>query len=115
MHQLAALQPDLLSRLDDSSNSVRVAACVALHSLLRSCLAAPGGMADSDAACLASSLLIHVEDPDAEVAAAAGAVLAQLMAASPGAVGPLVHASAGSPHAHAEVWASILSACGHQS
>lgn len=96
--QLAALQPELLRRLDDSSNRVRVAACGTLQPWLHSMLtAASGGLTDAGAASLASTLLIHLDDPDAEVAGTVCTVLEQLAAARPAAVRPLAQAAAAQP------------------
>lgn len=90
-------QPDLLARLDDSSNAVRVATCSALQAWL-ACLLAPAGgspsLADANASALASSMLIHVDDADAEVAEAVGRTLCTLASARPAVVRPLALAAA---------------------
>lgn len=112
--QLAALQPALLARLDDSTNRVRVAACSVLGSWLASLLAPAmpaGGLGESDAAALASSMLIHLDDPDDEVAQAVCGVLCQLATAAPGAVRPLAQAAA-AQHLRASLLDQVLAACG---
>lgn len=116
--RLAALRPDLLRRLDDSSNRVRVAACGALQALLAAAQAAGeagsssggGGLADGDAASLAATLLIHLDDPDAEVAGAVCAALEQLAAARPAVVHPLVQAAAAQPERQ-PLLARVMAAC----
>ena len=111
--QLAAVQPDLMRRLDDSSNRVRVAACTALQAWLRGVLAAGGGggLADAVASSLASTLLIHADDADDDVAAAACALLEQLGTARPSAVRPLAEAAAAGP-ARRAMLARVVAACG---
>ncbi|KAI3431621.1 hypothetical protein D9Q98_004670 [Chlorella vulgaris] len=107
--QVAALQGELLKRLDDSNNHVRVAACAALRPWLLSVLA-QGGPTDAGATSLTSTLLIHVDDPDASVAEAACTVLEQLAAARPNAVKPLAEAVAGQHLRHAYM-DRVLAAC----
>lgn len=113
--RLSALRPDLLRRLDDSSNRVRVAACGALQAWLAAAQAAGdagGGMlADADAAGLAATLLIHLDDPDSEVAEAVCAALEQLAAVRPGAVRPLAQAAAAQPERR-PLLARVVAACG---
>ena len=112
--QLAALHPELLKRLDDSSNRVRVAACTALQHWLRATAAAApqqGGLPDSEASALASSLLIHVGDPAGEVAGAVCRLMEQLAALSPGTIRPLAAAAAGA-HARGDLLQRVLAACG---
>ena len=106
--QLAALQPDLLKRLDDSSNRVRVAACAALQPWV---LAAAEGLPEGNAAALASSLLLHMDDPDDDVAEAVCAVLEQLAAARPAMVRPLAQAAA-AQHTRRSLLDRVLAACG---
>lgn len=113
--QLAALQPELMRRLDDSSNRVRIAACGALQAWLASLQAAAasssqGGLADADASSLASSMLIHLDDGDDEVAGAASAVLEQLAALRPGTVRPLAEAAVAQP-ARQPLLKRVLAAC----
>ena len=106
--RLAALQPDLLKRLDDSSNRVRVAACSALQPWV---LAAGRGLAEGDAAALASSLLLHMDDPDDDVAEAVCAVLERLAPARPATVRPLAQAAA-VQHTRHPLSNRVLAACG---
>lgn len=115
--QLAALQPELMRRLDDSSNRVRVAACGALQAWVAGLQAAAasgrsgeGGLADAAASSLASSMLIHLDDGDDEVAAAACAVLEQLAALRPGSVRPLAEAAVAQP-ARQPLLERVLAAC----
>ncbi|KAL4440146.1 hypothetical protein ABPG75_003147 [Micractinium tetrahymenae] len=112
--QLAALQPGLLPRLDDSSNAARVAACAALQAWL-ACLVAPAGgapgLAEADASALASSMLIHLEDPDAEVAEAVARTLAMLASARPAAVRALVQAAAAAQRRRPDLLGQVLAAC----
>lgn len=106
-----------MRRLDDSSNRVRVAACGALQAWLSSLQAAAagggsgeGGLADADASSLASSMLIHLDDGDDEVAGAACAVLEQLAALQPGTVRPLAEAAVAQP-ARQPLLQRVLAAC----
>ncbi|PRW39200.1 dynein assembly factor axonemal [Chlorella sorokiniana] len=115
--QLAALQPELMRRLDDSSNRVRIAACGALQAWLSSLAVAAasgrsgeGGLADADAFSLASSMLIHLDDGDDEVACAACAVLEQVAVVRPGTVRPLAEAAVAQP-AREPLLQRVLAAC----
>lgn len=109
VQRLLPLQPELLGRLDDSSNRVRIAAAAALRPWLHAVLAEPGALPVADASGLANSLLIHLQDPDKEVAAAVAPVLEHLALARPS-VRPLVEAVAGQPQQHSWL-AGILAGC----
>jgi dynein assembly factor 5 len=106
--QLAALQPDLLKRLDDSSNRVRVAACASLQPWV---LAVAADLPEGNAAALARSLLLHMDDPDNDVPEAVCAVLEQLAAARPPTIRPLVEAAA-VQHSRHLLWNRVVAACG---
>lgn len=112
--QLAALQPDLLARLDDSSNAVRAAACTALQAWLACMLAPAGGisLAEADASALASSMLIHLDDADVEVAEAVGRTLCTLASARPTAVRSLARAAvAVQQQQRPDLLSRVLAAC----
>lgn len=74
---------ELLKRVDDSNNQVRIAACGALESFARSLDAS---YCDTNSGYLAAGLLIHMDDGDTAVAEAAAAAMEALAAAKPGAV-----------------------------
>ncbi|KAF8068179.1 Dnaaf5 [Scenedesmus sp. PABB004] len=75
-----ALYPELLKRLDDSANKVRVAACASLVAFVR---AAGPGYCATNAGYLAAGVVIHMDDGDALVAEAACQVLEALAATHP--------------------------------
>ena len=113
--QLAALQAGQLLRLDDSSTHVRVGACAALGAWLPCALGeAAGRRADADAASLASTLLLHMDDPDDAVAEAACAAMLRLAALRPGAVRPVAETAAGQrrqSQEHDALVVRVLTAC----
>ena len=86
--QLAGIQRELLRRLDDSSNAVRIAACAALRSYLPLMAAAPPPLPQEAPAQLATVLLVHMDDQDPAVQeAACGALEALAASRVPGAAG----------------------------
>mgnify|MGYP005990183045 CR=1 FL=1 len=73
------LYPELLKRLDDSSDKVRICACAALQAMPAAC--APGAMRGGPTEYTLDALLIHMDDTDTamqQAAAAAAGVFAQL-------------------------------------
>jgi len=73
------LYPELLKRLDDSSDKVRICACAALEAMPAAC--APGAMRGGPTEYTLDALLIHMDDTDEgmqRAAAAAAAAYAQL-------------------------------------
>jgi dynein assembly factor 5 len=82
--QLRSVYPELLKRLDDSSNGVRVAACGALRAFVG---AAGAGYCATNAGYLAAGVVIHMDDSDPGVAEAACGVLEALAGTHPGVVG----------------------------
>ncbi|KAL4438712.1 hypothetical protein ABPG77_006316 [Micractinium sp. CCAP 211/92] len=109
-----AVQPDLLARLDDSSDAVRVAASATLLAWL-ACLLAPAGsgpsLAKADVLALASSMLIHMDDADAEVADAVSGTLCTLASAQPAAVCPLALAATAVHWQRPDLLGKVLAAC----
>ncbi|GAB4823764.1 hypothetical protein N2152v2_010810 [Parachlorella kessleri] len=103
-----ALQ-ELKKRLDDSSNAIRIAACATLATYLSYCL--PAAQLDSSGiAQLASSLLLHMDDPDPAVQEAACAVLVVVAQAAPAIVKELA-SSAARVHRSRAFLDRVLSAC----
>lgn len=79
-----AIYPELLKRLDDSNNSVRVATCRALVAFV----SGPGGAAycDTNSGYLAAGVIIHMDDSDPRVQDAACSVLEAQAAHKPAVV-----------------------------
>ena len=71
---LIGLQGELLKRLDDGNDAVRIAACGALGGLLHAS-ARPADLAGSPAEYAVSTLLVHLDDPSEGVAEAAYAAV----------------------------------------
>eukprot|EP00775_Hariotina_reticulata_P004966 gene4966-5207_t len=63
-----AIYPELLKRLDDSSNKVRIAACATLVAFVES---AGSSYCSTNSGYLAAGVAIHMDDGDAQVAEAA--------------------------------------------
>ncbi|GBF88618.1 hypothetical protein Rsub_01333 [Raphidocelis subcapitata] len=81
--QRRAVYTELLKRLDDSSNAVRVAACGAIAAFAG---ALPAHYCDANSGYLAAGVVPHMDDGDAAVSAAAAAALEALAAVKPAAV-----------------------------
>jgi dynein assembly factor 5 len=81
--QRRAVYPELLKRLDDSSDRVRLAACGALVALVAGM---PGDYCDTNSGYLAAGVAIHMDDGEAEVQEAACAVMEALAGVKPGVV-----------------------------
>jgi hypothetical protein len=107
--ELGSIRQELLRRLDDSSNAIRVAACSTLRVYL-SCLPPPL-LDDTAAGQLASSVLVHMDDPDPAVQEAGCGVLEALAVAAPGAVRDRAAAAAG-VHRSRVYLDRVLAACG---
>ncbi|WIA11175.1 hypothetical protein OEZ85_011306 [Tetradesmus obliquus] len=78
--QRRAIYPELLKRLDDSSNKVRIAVCAALVDFVRS---AGSSYCETNSGYLAAGVVLHMDDGDQEVAEAACQVLEALAATQP--------------------------------
>ncbi|WIA31178.1 hypothetical protein OEZ86_001183 [Tetradesmus obliquus] len=78
--QRRAIYPELLKRLDDSSNKVRIAACAALVEFVR---AAGSSYCATNSGYLAAGVVLHMDDGDQEVAEAACQVLEALATTQP--------------------------------
>ncbi|KAF6256970.1 armadillo-type protein [Scenedesmus sp. NREL 46B-D3] len=75
-----AIYPELLKRLDDSSNKVRIAACAALVAFVRS---AGSSYCSTNSGYLAAGVVLHMDDGDKQVAEAACQVLEALAVTKP--------------------------------
>ncbi len=81
--QRRLVYPELLKRLDDSSNRVRLGACSALVALAAG---TPADYCDTNSGYLAAGVVIHMDDSEAEVQEAACAVMEALAAVKPAVV-----------------------------
>eukprot|EP00878_Enallax_costatus_P026780 GHUV01028775.1.p1 GENE.GHUV01028775.1~~GHUV01028775.1.p1 ORF type:complete len:191 (+),score=54.83 GHUV01028775.1:832-1404(+) len=63
-----AIYPELLKRLDDSSNKVRIAACAALVAFIQS---AGSSYCSTNSGYLAAGVILHMDDGEQDVAEAA--------------------------------------------
>ena len=117
--QRRAVYVELLKRLDDSADRVRVAACGALAAFARSLPRDGNGAGsasaarwdDANAGYLAAGLAVHMDDADAGVADAAAAALEALAGAKPAAVAAEV--AKARPRARAKHRCDrVLAACG---
>uniref|UniRef100_A0A7S3R359 Stalled ribosome sensor GCN1-like HEAT repeats region domain-containing protein n=1 Tax=Dunaliella tertiolecta TaxID=3047 RepID=A0A7S3R359_DUNTE len=75
-----AIYPELIKRLDDSSNQVRVAACKALAVF---CTTMNADYCETNSGYLAAGVVIHMDDSEMSVQEAACSVLEALAARKP--------------------------------
>lgn len=97
------MQTELLKRLDDASNDVRVASCSAL------CHAATN-MHVGAVTVTTKSAAVHMDDPEASVQRAVFKLLLVLAKAQPAAVAAVLP-SACAQHMHQEYVQQVLAAC----
>lgn len=75
-----AIYPELLKRLDDSNNGIRIACCRALCAFVRS---AGPSYCDTNSGYLAAGVVIHMDDSDVAVQEAACGVMEAMAATKP--------------------------------
>lgn len=109
--QLQSTRQELLRRLDDSSDPIRIAACQALLVSL-SCPDPASTLEPSAAEQLASTVLVHMDDANPAVCEAACAALEGLARHFPDAVKERTAAAVG-VHRRREYLDRVLAACGH--
>ena len=105
--QCRLIYPELLKRLDDSSNTVRASICEALDAFVQNVLSS---IDEDNAAYLVNGMLIHMDDADLTIQEAVCKVLGSAAACKPVVVKEAVDKA---QHLHrSSVFTSrVLSAC----
>lgn len=108
--ELVEVQQELLKRLDDSNDTIRVAACHTLVQLHPWLSAHPSLLEKNALRALACKVLVHMDDENLEVQEAACNVLQSLAALAPEVIQECAHAAKG-VHRSTIYLEKVLAAC----